>query len=130
MRTNNSAVVHRGLGKHIWATGNALQALEDFYFGLFVLQLCYTTAIVFVKFSILAFYRRIFRVNSIKAPLYTLWTIVGCWGIALVSSLETCLSHVETVSLYVCMLTRPVADDNIPMRSYLWLLGQNHRSEV
>jgi hypothetical protein len=53
--------------------------------GLFVAEYTYTLSIVFIKWSILAFYWRIFSINpTIRLPMWILCGIVGAWGIAVV----------------------------------------------
>ena len=53
--------------------------------GLFISEICYTGIICSIKFSLLAFYWRIFKQSKIRIPLYVIGTIVSCWGIAVVS---------------------------------------------
>ncbi|KAI0902725.1 hypothetical protein F4823DRAFT_629953 [Ustulina deusta] len=73
--------IPRGIGKHVQTFGSHVQ--EDWSIGLFIAELTYTGVIVFVKFSILALYWRIFNKNSsIKLPVVILSTTVGAWGIA------------------------------------------------
>ncbi|RDW60639.1 hypothetical protein BP6252_12022 [Coleophoma cylindrospora] len=75
--------VPHGLGKHIWAQADLAEAIWAFRLGLFIQELTYTTIIAIVKYSILAFYWRIFRVPSIRLPIQILAGIVTCWAIAL-----------------------------------------------
>lgn len=56
--------------------------------GLFISEVSYTIVICSVKFSLLAFYWRIFKQSKIRVPIYVLGAIVSCWGIAVVSSLR------------------------------------------
>ncbi|KAI0514755.1 hypothetical protein F5B22DRAFT_647233 [Xylaria bambusicola] len=73
--------IPRGLGKHVQAFGPEVQ--EDWAIGLFTAELTYTGVIVFVKFSILALYWRIFNKNSsIRLPIAILTGTVAAWGIA------------------------------------------------
>jgi hypothetical protein len=67
--------------------------VRDFSIGLFAAELTYTGVIVFVKFSILALYWRIFsRSTSIQLPIYVMATAVFMWGVAVVSvALPACL---------------------------------------
>lgn len=51
--------------------------------ALFIAELCYTGAVLSVKFSILALYWRIFKLNM-KLPIYVVATMVLCWAIAVV----------------------------------------------
>ena len=78
-----SLVVDHGLGRHIW-TGPPDAALA-WAKGLFVSEISYTCVICSVKFSLLAFYWRIFKQSKIRIPIYVLGAIVSCWGIAVVS---------------------------------------------
>ncbi|RDW91625.1 hypothetical protein BP5796_02790 [Coleophoma crateriformis] len=75
--------VPHGLGKHIWAQADLAEAIWAFRIGLFIQELNYTTIIAIVKYSILAFYWRIFSVPSIRLPIQILVGIVTCWAIAL-----------------------------------------------
>ena len=74
--------IPRGYGKHREAFGPHV----DYYFflGFFVAELTYTFIIVFVKYSILALYWRVFGKQSMKWPVVVLGTIVTCWGLAVV----------------------------------------------
>lgn len=73
----------RAIGKHIQAFGP--NVVEDMFIGLFSSELTYTGVIVFVKFSILALYWRIFSKTNIKLPISILATFVFMWGTAVVS---------------------------------------------
>ncbi|KAI1189305.1 hypothetical protein F5B17DRAFT_450211 [Nemania serpens] len=73
--------IPRGLGRHVQTFGPHVQ--EDWAIGLFTAELTYTGVIVFVKFSILALYWRIFHKSSgIKLPVAIMSGIVGAWGIS------------------------------------------------
>ncbi|KAL8654747.1 MAG: hypothetical protein Q9226_003311 [Calogaya cf. arnoldii] len=50
--------------------------------GLFISEVSYTIIICSIKFSLLAFYWRIFKQSKIRIPIYVLGVIVSCWGIA------------------------------------------------
>ena len=54
--------------------------------GLFISEVSYTIIICSIKFSLLAFYWRIFKQSKIRVPIYILGAIVSCWGIAVVSA--------------------------------------------
>ncbi|KAI1201560.1 hypothetical protein F5X97DRAFT_338501 [Nemania serpens] len=85
--------IPHGLGRHVQTFGPHVQ--EYFAIGLFTAELTYTGVIVFVKFSILALYWRIFSKNSgIKLPVAILSGIVGAWGLAVL--LLTVLQCVPT----------------------------------
>jgi hypothetical protein len=59
--------------------------VEYFSIGLFTAELTYTGVIVFVKFSILAFYWRIFAEStSIKLPIAVMASAAFMWGVAVV----------------------------------------------
>ncbi|KAI1428107.1 hypothetical protein F5Y12DRAFT_782831 [Xylaria sp. FL1777] len=73
--------IPRGLGRHVQTFGPNVE--EYWGKGLFTAELTYTGVIVFVKFSVLALYWRIFNKNSsIKLPIAILSATVGAWGIA------------------------------------------------
>ncbi|KAK1255860.1 hypothetical protein MKX07_008119 [Trichoderma sp. CBMAI-0711] len=75
--------VSRGLGRHVWA--GPPDARYAWAIGLFIAELGYFVTITCVKFSILAFYWRAFRVmRSVLIPIYTLALIVACWAIAVI----------------------------------------------
>ncbi|KAI5926280.1 integral membrane protein [Camillea tinctor] len=91
----------RGLGKHVWAFGP--NVVEYFYIGLFTAEMTYTGVIVFVKFSILALYWRIFKSSSsIKIPIVILGIAVLMWGLA-----------VFFLTLLQCIPTRGFWDKSI-----------------
>ncbi|RWA04860.1 hypothetical protein EKO27_g10242 [Xylaria grammica] len=93
--------IPRGLGRHVQTFGPNVQ--EDFAIGLFTAELTYTGVIVFVKFSILALYWRIFNQNSsIKLPVAILSGAVTAWGIA-----------VLLLTLLQCIPTRGYWDKTI-----------------
>lgn len=72
--------IPRGLGRHVETFGPNVDEL--FAKGLFVAEITYTGVIVFVKFSILALYWRIFNKTNIRLPIAILGTAVLMWGIA------------------------------------------------
>lgn len=93
MRPNKMADSHtgtpRGFGKHVEAFANDEELYGhdvSYYFslGLFIAELTYTGVIVFVKYSIIALYWRIFNTTNIKIPLLVFGFIVTAWGIAVV----------------------------------------------
>ncbi|PQE20869.1 integral membrane protein [Rutstroemia sp. NJR-2017a BBW] len=84
------ARIPRGYGKHSAAFGS--HADYFFFLGFFMAELIYTIIIVFVKYSILALYLRLFRSVSVKWPVGILAAIVTAWGIAvLFLSIFTCV---------------------------------------
>ena len=76
-----------GLGKHIVVVAAAdPTAPIPFLKELLAGELVYTLSITFTKYSILAFYRRIFRVSrTIRIPIFVLTGIVSAWSVAVVS---------------------------------------------
>ncbi|KAL7947870.1 hypothetical protein V8C42DRAFT_267784 [Trichoderma barbatum] len=75
--------VSRGLGKHVWA--GPPDAQYAWAIGLFIAELGYFVTIAFVKWSILAFYWRSFKIrSSVKIPIYILAVIVLLWAIAVI----------------------------------------------
>lgn len=81
--THSILGIPNGFGKHMAAFGP--RAEYNFFLGFFMAEVIYTVIIVFVKYSILALYWRVFRSTSIKWPVAILAAIVTSWGIAVVS---------------------------------------------
>ncbi|ESZ93422.1 hypothetical protein SBOR_6193 [Sclerotinia borealis F-4128] len=82
--------IPHGYGKHMVAFGP--KAEYYFFLGFFMTELIYTFIIVFVKYSILALYWRVFRSTSIRWPVGILAAIVTSWGIAVLClSVFTCV---------------------------------------
>ena len=77
------SVVNHGLGRHVWV--GPPDANEAWAKGLFISEVSYTCVICSVKFSLLAFYWRLFKQSKIRIPIYVLGAVVTCWGIAVVS---------------------------------------------
>ncbi|KAL7906416.1 hypothetical protein GGI35DRAFT_108468 [Trichoderma velutinum] len=74
-------MVNNGFCKHVWA--GPPDATRDWALGLFTTEFTYTFSLMFIKFSILAFYWRIFSVQFIdKLLLGILAGMVACWTIA------------------------------------------------
>ncbi|OAQ59531.1 hypothetical protein VFPPC_03765 [Pochonia chlamydosporia 170] len=72
-----------GFGKHVWAAPH--YGLKAYFLGLFAAEYLYTMSIVLVKWSVLAFYWRIFSAASITR--WCIWistAIVSAWGIAVI----------------------------------------------
>ncbi|GFP53034.1 satratoxin biosynthesis SC1 cluster protein 4 [Trichoderma asperellum] len=81
--------VSRGLGRHVWA--GPPDARYAWAVGLFIAELGYFVTIACVKWSILAFYYRSFKIrSSVKLPIFTLAVIVLMWavGVILVTILQ------------------------------------------
>ncbi|UNI18365.1 hypothetical protein JDV02_004638 [Purpureocillium takamizusanense] len=75
--------VSRGFGRHIWV--NPPDAVRSWAIGLFIAELSYFCTLLCVKWSILAFYWRSFKIRqSIKVPIWALAIITLCWGIAVI----------------------------------------------
>ncbi|UKZ60771.1 uncharacterized protein TrAtP1_002042 [Trichoderma atroviride] len=75
--------VSRGLGKHVWA--GPPDAQYAWAVGLFIAELGYFVTIACVKWSILAFYYRSFKIrSSVKLPIFTLAVIVLMWAIGVI----------------------------------------------
>ena len=82
------SVIDHGLGRHVWtAPPDAAVAWAK---ALFVAEISYTCIICSVKFSLLAFYWRIFKQSKIRIPIYVLGAVVSAWGIAAVSHRSLC----------------------------------------
>ncbi|KAH7176119.1 hypothetical protein EDB81DRAFT_771947 [Dactylonectria macrodidyma] len=72
-----------GLGRHIWASPP--EAMKVWEMGLFMAEFTYTLSLVFIKWSILAFYWRIFSTEfMIRMPIWILFGMVCAWGIAVI----------------------------------------------
>ena len=81
-------MIQYGLGKHIFVQplDRIPKAVEVFLKSLFISEVCYTGTIVFAKFSILAFYWRLFSRNTfVRWSVIVIAGMVTCWGIAVVS---------------------------------------------
>ncbi|QYS93196.1 Epl1/Sm1 [Trichoderma simmonsii] len=75
--------VSRGLGKHVWA--DPPDAQYAWAIGLFIAELGYFVTIACVKWSILAFYWRSFKIrSSVKIPIYILAIIVLLWATSVI----------------------------------------------
>ncbi|KAI1099134.1 hypothetical protein F4804DRAFT_349604 [Jackrogersella minutella] len=93
--------IPRGLGRHVQTFGPDVSEL--FSIGLFTAELTYTGVIVFVKFSILALYWRLFQKStSIKLPIFIMGVVVFVWGIV-----------VFLLTLLQCIPTRGFWDKTI-----------------
>ncbi|KAL8727983.1 MAG: hypothetical protein Q9181_005500 [Wetmoreana brouardii] len=81
-------MVDHGLGRHIWVA--PMDAAVVWAKGLFISEVSYTIIICSIKFSLLAFYWRIFKQSKIRIPIYVLGAIVSCWGIAILITILQC----------------------------------------
>ncbi|KAL7813875.1 hypothetical protein V8C44DRAFT_357218 [Trichoderma aethiopicum] len=74
-------MVDNGMCRHIWA--GPADATRDWALGLFTTEFTYTLSLVFIKWSVLAFYWRIFSIQFLdKLCLWILAGMVACWGVA------------------------------------------------
>ncbi|KAI4209736.1 MAG: hypothetical protein LQ351_007332 [Letrouitia transgressa] len=71
--------IKQGYGLHLWVLGQTFAL--DFFKNLFAGEILYTLVICLVKYSILAFYSRLFA-KAIRVPVFVLGSIVTAWGIA------------------------------------------------
>jgi hypothetical protein len=76
-------VVENGFGKHAEVAGTP--AVLIFYKYLYIFEIVYPFPITMTKFSILLYYKRLFRVQSIKIPIYIVAGLIACWLIYVVS---------------------------------------------
>lgn len=67
---------HSG-GKH--AEALSVAKVLSFFKCLFVFEILYPLPIAATKFSILFYYRRIFKVQEFKLPFYIIAALIGCW---------------------------------------------------
>ncbi|KAL7926751.1 hypothetical protein ACQKWADRAFT_328433 [Trichoderma austrokoningii] len=75
--------VSRGFGQHVWA--GPPDAQYAWAIGLFIAKLGYFSAMACVKWSILAFYFRMFKIQgSVRLPIFSLALIVLLWAIAVI----------------------------------------------
>lgn len=99
--TNSFLAVSRGLGRHVWA--GPPDAQYAWAVGLFIAELGYFVTIACVKWSILAFYYRSFKIrSSVKLPIFTLAVIVLMWAVGVVSIQHRCLEKKKTNHLLTC----------------------------
>lgn len=77
-------VVEQGLGRNELTL--TLIQLESFVEATFISQICWAVVIWIVKYSILAFYWRLFSANrrTVRVIIWSLTALVTCWGIAVV----------------------------------------------
>ncbi|KAM0796944.1 hypothetical protein BDR22DRAFT_811162 [Usnea florida] len=73
--------VRRGFGLHLWVLGPGY--LTEFFKSLFAGEIMYFVILCLVKYSILAFYRRMFARN-VRMPVYILAGFVTAWGISMI----------------------------------------------
>ena len=83
--SNCALVTSCGLGKEFWT----ISANDFEFFGqtIFISDLCWIVVIFTVKYSILAFYWRLFaHVRKARKAIFILLAFVTCWTIAVVTS--------------------------------------------
>ncbi|KAL9614954.1 MAG: hypothetical protein Q9167_000596 [Letrouitia subvulpina] len=73
--------IKQGYGLHLWVLGQTYAL--NFFKNLFAGEILYTLVICLVKYSILAFYSRLFT-KAIRIPVFILGSIVTAWGIAVI----------------------------------------------
>ena len=74
--------IRQGCGLHIWVLPPNFWT--DFLRSLYIGEILYFLILCFAKYSILAFYLRIFTAK-IRHPVYVLTGIITAWGVAVVS---------------------------------------------
>ena len=81
--TDTLYMVNNGLGKHIYVAPDPQNAAVLWGIGLFITETTYILTIIAVKFSILAFYSKIFWGSKpMRVAIYVLGVVVAAWGIA------------------------------------------------
>jgi hypothetical protein len=122
--------VGKGYGKHREANGPDVD--YNFFLGFFLAEVIYTFIVVFAKYSILALYWRVFRIESIKWRIWTLVAIVSAWGIAVVCIVSimspTVNSYVQLLlSIFTCVPPKAFWDKSTPNaycgvdnKAFLW----------
>lgn len=75
--------MRKSLGKHITELLDPNDII-DFLKNVYIAQILYVLSIVAIKYSVLAFYWRLFSVNA-RAVIYIVTFMVTGWLIALVS---------------------------------------------
>jgi hypothetical protein len=68
-----------GFGEHIFVVAEDPTRLVNFFKVVFATFILYGAAVTFVKFSVLAFYQRIFPRNNFRKWLYTLGALSAVW---------------------------------------------------
>ncbi|KAL9118101.1 MAG: hypothetical protein Q9187_005355 [Circinaria calcarea] len=74
------AVTRFGIGKHAVTTSR--KGVHNVYKALYILEITYAITTTLVKYSILCFYWRIFKVTHLKLPFYIMFGVVTAWFIA------------------------------------------------
>jgi len=106
-----------GFGKHLLNIKPFSENLRKFLIGLFTLQPLYLCSVAFIKFSIIAFYRRIFRVQSTKMPAYIIVGITIIWLVGLL--LAGILSCIPVHGFW----DRSVKAKCLPTSNYFWAIA-------
>lgn len=124
MLTRRRKGIQQGYGLHLWVL--TPEFVPNFFKDLFAGEILYTLVLVFAKFSILAFYKRIFA-STIRIPVYILTGFVTCWGVAVVRPYP----QLSQLCVFLTDLRR--ASDpryNIPVSTCRWILEQEQESKV
>ncbi|KAF2491429.1 hypothetical protein BU16DRAFT_565134 [Lophium mytilinum] len=76
-----------GLGRHtaIFPPNELPDVYASIFKYLYDGWIVWTVTITIVKFSVLAFYWRIFKYTSIAIPIFVLGGVTACWGIATIT---------------------------------------------
>ena len=122
-----------GYGKHREANGP--NGDYNFFLAFFMAEIIYTSIIVFVKYSILALYWRIFGKVAMRWPVWILTAVVTSWGIAVVSCNQFHLSYSSNrlkllLSIFACIPTNAFWDKTVKnyecgvdFKRFLWGLS-------
>lgn len=84
IRNSYATVTEEGLGQFL--NEGTLHQLELLLQATFIIEICWGVVIWIVKYSILAFYWRLFSANR-RSTRFIIWTMaafVTCWGISVV----------------------------------------------
>ncbi|TAQ83654.1 hypothetical protein B7494_g8028 [Chlorociboria aeruginascens] len=79
-------LMQHGFGKHIWANSlGPVDATVVFLKSLIIGEITFAMTIVFVKFSLLCFYWRLFKISGwVRYAIYVIGATVISWGIAVI----------------------------------------------
>ena len=71
------------MGKHATIVGTG--GVHNIFKVLYILEITYAITMCLVKYSILCFYWRIFKVTQYRIPFYIMFGVVTAWFIAAVN---------------------------------------------
>lgn len=74
-----------GYGQHVDVVGESPSVLRNFLILVYCLQILYPITIAIIKWSVLAFYRRVFAVETTRLPLYIIGAVTAVWAVAVVN---------------------------------------------